>query len=271
MEIPETGDTERGTDPLSTATRIAKRNLLLVSFFATVAKSLGLSITEYGGLKVDADPGAAATFLYVAIIYFLFEFTFSWYADISALKRTDHERSLLSKPEVEAKALIERYLVGAIPLMKIDNVAINGVLKAAIDELYAMGAKTKPPNRTIMPFDIIIYGVQTEERIARVHGEVTDIMSRYIDGTWRQFSWHLRRHVILCRLYPVWSIIVFSGRRLVLEGFLPIAVGLFSMGLLSEWWSIKGIHLVPPIATVSTEAVHAPVPASNPPFKPSTP
>jgi hypothetical protein len=82
------------TDPLSTATRTAKRNLLAVSILAITYKAFNVTVENIPieGLNLKFQPGAFAFLLLSAVTYFLATFALYYWIDIKNMETTDHQR-----------------------------------------------------------------------------------------------------------------------------------------------------------------------------------
>ena len=65
-----------GIDPLSSATRTAKRNLLLVSLAIITVKAFNVTIEQIplANLSIKFDPGALGFLLTISLLYFLLTF-----------------------------------------------------------------------------------------------------------------------------------------------------------------------------------------------------
>lgn len=65
-----------GIDPLSSATRAAKRNLLIVSLLTITFRACQISIDKipFSGLTINFDPGVFAFLLAALLFYFLVTF-----------------------------------------------------------------------------------------------------------------------------------------------------------------------------------------------------
>jgi hypothetical protein len=80
-------------DPLSTATRATKRNLLVASVLAIAANAFNVSIEKIpvGGLSINFDDRLFAFFLLIALVYFLSTFILYYTIDIKNLQTTPHQ------------------------------------------------------------------------------------------------------------------------------------------------------------------------------------
>ncbi|WP_213285926.1 hypothetical protein [Bradyrhizobium sp. sGM-13] len=80
-------------DPLSTATRATKRNLLVTSVLAISANAFSVSIEKIpiGGLSINFDGRLFAFLLLVVLLYFFCTFVVYYTIDMKNLERTAHE------------------------------------------------------------------------------------------------------------------------------------------------------------------------------------
>ncbi len=82
-----------GIDPLSTATRTAKRNLLVVATVAITYSAFDVSISKIpvGGLAVEFDNRVFAFLLIVVLLYFAGTFALYYFIDIRNIEKTKHQ------------------------------------------------------------------------------------------------------------------------------------------------------------------------------------
>ena len=80
-------------DPLSSATRATKRNLLIASVLAISANAFNVSIDKIplAGLSVNFDDRLFAFLLVLTLIYFLCTFVLYYFIDIKNLEPTGHQ------------------------------------------------------------------------------------------------------------------------------------------------------------------------------------
>src|SRR5882672_9343936 len=80
-------------DPLSTATRATKRNLLIASVLAISANAFNISIDKIplAGLSVNFDDRLFAFLLVLTLGYFLCTFVLYYTIDIKNLEATKHQ------------------------------------------------------------------------------------------------------------------------------------------------------------------------------------
>jgi hypothetical protein len=80
-------------DPVSTATRATKRNLLVVSVLAIAANAFNISIEKIpiAGLSINFDNRLFAFLLLIALVYFLGTFILYYTIDIKNLEKTPHQ------------------------------------------------------------------------------------------------------------------------------------------------------------------------------------
>lgn len=81
------------TDPLSSATRAAKRNLLLASTVAITYSAFNISISKIpvGGLAIEFDDRVFAFLLIMVTLYFLTTFILYYCIDIRNIEKTKHQ------------------------------------------------------------------------------------------------------------------------------------------------------------------------------------
>jgi len=82
------------TDPLSTATRATKRNLLAVSVIAIAYQAFDVRISKIplAGLEAVFDPRLFAFLLFALLFYFFVTFCTYYYIDIKNIEQTPHQK-----------------------------------------------------------------------------------------------------------------------------------------------------------------------------------
>jgi len=116
-------------DPLSSATRAAKKNLLAASLVAITFKSFDVSIDAIpvAGLVLRFDSGLFSFLLIVVIAYTLITFSLYYYIDMRNIEKTKHQVSSENKYRSSIRFFQEAY---------------EGKIRSAVrskisDELYA--------------------------------------------------------------------------------------------------------------------------------------
>src|SRR5258708_5111953 len=93
-------------DPLSSATRANKRNLLVVSVIAISASAFNVSIDKIpvGGLSMSFDDRLFAFLLVVVLLYFLATFILYYTIDMKNLDPTGHQLAAEKKFQQRLRA-----------------------------------------------------------------------------------------------------------------------------------------------------------------------
>jgi phosphotransferase system glucose/maltose/N-acetylglucosamine-specific IIC component len=80
-------------DPLSTATRATKRNLLIASVLAISANAFNVSVDKIplAGLSINFDDRLFAFLLVITLAYFLCTFVLYYVIDMKNLETTKHQ------------------------------------------------------------------------------------------------------------------------------------------------------------------------------------
>jgi hypothetical protein len=88
----ETSSTK--SDPLSSATRATKRNLLIVSLLAITFKAFNVTTDKLSflGLAMTYDQGTFEFLMAVSLFYLLLTFALYYYIDIRNFPRTSHQQ-----------------------------------------------------------------------------------------------------------------------------------------------------------------------------------
>jgi phosphotransferase system glucose/maltose/N-acetylglucosamine-specific IIC component len=86
-------------DPLSSATRAVKRNLLIASVLAISANAFNVSVDKIpvGGLSVNFDSRLFAFLLVVTLLYFFCTFVIYYAIDMKNLEPTTHQQEAEKK------------------------------------------------------------------------------------------------------------------------------------------------------------------------------
>ena len=82
-------------DPLSTATRGAKRNLLIAAMLAITVKAFNISIDKIpvGPFSISYDPRVFSFLLLCVLMYFLCIFALYYFIDIRNVDKTEHQNA----------------------------------------------------------------------------------------------------------------------------------------------------------------------------------
>jgi hypothetical protein len=92
MSDEETGSTK--SDPLSSATRATKRNLLVVSLIAITFKAFNVSVDKlsFVGFTMTFDRGVFEFLMVASLLYLLLTFILYYYIDIRNFPKTLHQQ-----------------------------------------------------------------------------------------------------------------------------------------------------------------------------------
>src|SRR5260370_19711930 len=98
-------------DPISSATRANKRNLLVVSVIAISASAFNVSIDKIpvGGLSISFDDRLFAFLLVVVLLYFLATFILYYAIDMKNLDPTGHQLAAEKKFQQRLAAFPPKY------------------------------------------------------------------------------------------------------------------------------------------------------------------
>jgi hypothetical protein len=128
-----TGFSHAPSDPLSGATRDAKRNLLLASVVAVIFKGFNISIQHISvaGINTDFNRGVFQFLILISLIYFFVTFCLYYYIDIRNVQQTDHQLRTSAWASTELQKFTMRYweetaaLAAKLPMPPHTTVLIN--------------------------------------------------------------------------------------------------------------------------------------------------
>jgi hypothetical protein len=99
------------SDPLSSATRAAKRNLLAASLIAVTFKAFNISVERISvvGVNMDFDRGVFEFLILASLAYFLATFCLYYYIDIRNFPRTAHENRTDAWKKLHLRKFTQQY------------------------------------------------------------------------------------------------------------------------------------------------------------------
>lgn len=210
-------------DPLSSATRATKRNLLIASVIAISANAFNISIDKIplAGLSINFDDRLFAFLLVITLVYFLCTFILYYVIDIKNLQATQHQ---LKTEDTYTETLARFEYVYAERIRRRIEVALGdgykvptqnssfGTLRPSDFEnrLYLIN---RPP---------LSFSPQQNPDVYEKAATVIDSMITKFNGAKR---WHSRRRRLL--LLGVRAMYVL--RNYFFDGILPIALGVFAL------------------------------------------
>lgn len=99
------------TDPLSAATRTAKRNLLLAAMAGITYSAFDVSISKIpiGNIAIDFDNRVFAFLLVATLLYFLGTFALYYFIDVKNIEQTKHQSDKEKNYRAENALFPQRY------------------------------------------------------------------------------------------------------------------------------------------------------------------
>lgn len=218
-------------DPLSPATRTTKRNLLIASVIAISASAFNVSIDRIpvGGLSITFDDRLFAFLLVIVLLYFFLTFMLYYSIDIKNLEPTSHQTKAEENYKERFRDFQGHYfgeltrectqLVPSEFYLRLDNaghrIFVNDEPQPASYLLYKRGPKR----------EVNLSAPEVEEN----YKEIFDAVRKHeIDGV-RKFRRARFRHRALERC-KVWIVrLMYIARNYILDGLLPIGLGIFAI------------------------------------------
>jgi hypothetical protein len=221
-------------DPLSSATRATKRNLLVVSVLGISANAFNISIDKIplAGLSVNFDDRLFAFLLVITLAYFLCTFVLYYIIDIKNLEATKHQtdteagytKNLEDFDHIYAERIRTRLAKSARPKYDMpDIVDIYGnQFRVAIfrDHQYLVNRLSSPD----------AFGNRTREGVARASDidlyasldKLVDVWVGRMPAAWR---WYYGKQ----RLLLIGTRAMYFTRNYFFDGMLPIVLGFFAL------------------------------------------
>jgi hypothetical protein len=169
-------------DPLSSATRTAKRNLLIASALAITYRSFDITIDKipFSGLSINFDPRVFVFLLTIALLYFTLTFALYYYIDVRNIEETPHQ--------AEAG---DKYFRGT----SLHIIRAANRLEAAVTAILPPGYHTRPADHAFhrmfeevaaSPFkDAILFRIRPNSSLLHVFHDTSNIKttSNFVDIT----------------------------------------------------------------------------------------
>jgi hypothetical protein len=230
-------------DPLSTATRATKRNLLLASVLAISANAFNVSIDKIpvAGLSITFDDRLFAFLLLIVLAYFLCTFVLYYVIDIKNLPPTEHQSSAEKTFLTTTNSYFHTYgskvradLQQFAPVG--DSVMLDTMFENSLDK----GGQVL--NLRIVPQPGVFQDHSIFEKWRADNPNVNDEINarqRYWIARYKRARyWHYRRHQIVL----VGTRAMYFTRNYFFDGALPILLGILALGAILGHWNLTWVQ-----------------------------
>lgn len=249
-------------DPLSAATRAAKRNLLVSSILVLTYRAFDISVEKipFAGMSITFDPGVFAFLLSLAIIYFGVTFALYYYIDIRNIEETTHQKETKRNTSILIDAYTDRIAE-----------ALTLELAAGLPENHRISNVMGQVKRIVVFFGVrrftdailfrdefdpawipLSYSTQTPNLSTSTdltpasHPELFDQLALTVKRRLRFFWWKEKAHR-LWRKRLDWGVsAAYTVRNYFTDGILPIALGSLALAALYGWVDVHWIRSVAP-------------------------
>lgn len=253
------------SDPLSSATRNTKRQLLIVGVVAITFKAFDVSIEKIplSGLVINFNRGVFEFLLAIALIYLLLTFILYYYIDIRNFPRTFHQEST----DVWRTGKIEQF-IGDWYIQTSDSLAkfapsgfiiyLNPNYQEWLRDLVDPTRKAvelldlkrrgiiPSPSGVIQRADFISISGPTQQGHEQLRKEAEADAQVMLDARTKQFPRAFRRH--LRTLTPRIAVVrlIYFIRNYITDGLLPILIGLTALLAIYNIIDVRALaYLIP--------------------------
>jgi hypothetical protein len=213
-------------DPLSSATRATKRNILIASVLAISANAFNISIDKIplAGLSVNFDDRLFAFLLVLSLVYFLCTFVLYYFIDIKNLERTQHQGTVEKSYTDRLAYFPSRY--GDKVHSDLQALAPEGYVVATVSGFdengSAGGSSFTVQRRTHGRQDTVKLPSQENEAI---YAAIQSRLEFWMLGYPRALAANRRRAAATVFLIRG----TYAARNYFFDGALPIVLGLFAL------------------------------------------
>lgn len=252
-------------DPLSSATRTIKRNLLAVSASALLIKLYGVTVNKIpmSGLEMSFDPGVVAFCLVAIITYFLTTFVVYYVADIRVRQNTKREIDSQEKYKGKYELLKHKHAgkINDYLAENYDEKSYNEVKKPAIHDLLSGCERFFGVTRTAMNIEFILSGkiiTRKKKNVGYVspifkqsflsHHEA-EIINAHIIRKCSDFKQDLLCKKMVWRFAYILETSPFWFRNYIIDGAFPIIISIAAISATYGYIDISWVkNLAPPIS-----------------------
>lgn len=247
-------------DPLSPATRAAKRNLLAISAVAITYKVFNVTIETIpiGGLKIDFERGAFTFLIICGLVYFGITFVLYYWIDIKNLERTPHQEVTTDKIKLKLSNFRYRTVQSVCSAIQNQLPPSNSIPAgtSGLDEnvFLILEAQEKSLLRRIgcdLRFTVVDNsGGDRQLRFVNVTTEECPAPFRAaLDAAVKKIRWYRWRYLPYRLVMFAWTTSVrltYGFRNYGTDGILPVALMLFAIAAMYDLVSVRWlVNIVP--------------------------
>jgi len=222
-------------DPLSSATRTAKRNLLIAASLAITYRTFDIAVDKIpvAGISINFDSGVFAFLLTMALLYYTLTFALYYYVDIRNFETTHHQTTVETTYKKALDTFAIDYLQHTITLVEreidssqrlqslIDGDALRNFTRPFLDRRLpdkalkiTVRSSTEPRNPNSIPDE-----------------HLPDHLQQIVDRRMKHFWWRYWLHRIWYERLR-WGVrLTYSVRNYIVDGVLPIALAILRSSL----------------------------------------
>ena len=238
------------TDPLSTATRTAKRNLLVASVLAITFKAFEVRIDKIpvAGLSIDFDNRLFSFLLLLATSYFLLTFALYYFIDIKNVERTLHQDRSDSTYNDRLQLLKQNFQFNTSDKLGKHLPAAHRI------HLFSDGGMTSDPVGDALKANMVpsytinqSFGRVVEQIKRDTKPDLYLMMDEALAKEWSLFKRQRIRLILqeTIRWYAVAG--AYTFRNYITDGALPIFLGLVAIATLLSWVNMKWLQNLAPV------------------------
>lgn len=230
-------------DPLSTATRATKRNLLIASVIAISANAFNVSIDRIpvGGLSITFDDRLFAFLLVIVLLYLLATFALYYAIDMKNLAPTEHQSAAESRYKERVEKYPAKYFYSVVEELR-KHVPEGHRLTYETASISHFNRGTPQP----IPYNILLDRTEPNMSPTQLkresHADVfasIDQLQKDLLKTFAAARTHDRRRA-KATLYATRS--MYWIRNYFFDGALPIALGVVAVVALFAHWDLSWIQ-----------------------------
>lgn len=245
-------------DPLSSATRAAKRNLLVASTVGIAYRAFDVSISKIplGGLAIEFDKRLFAFLLLAVLLYLLGTFTLYYFIDIRNVEEAPHllrAKEAFTKRtggfhEIVARRILRKMHKALPPDVVVTPHSENQIAMALINGPHPSLLDSKGISEW-QPSLVLLHKKQPPQTTLTrdASGELYSIADSVIIAATKSFAtrqrWYLRRLEIQLFITKA----VYFVRNYITDGFLPIALALVALAALFNIVSLSWLRTLVPL------------------------
>jgi hypothetical protein len=240
-----------GIDPLSAATRVAKRNLLAAALIGITYKAFDFTVEKIpvSVISIKFEKGAFVFLILCAILYFLITFSLYYFIDVRNIERTEHE----TKSDFvyqQALSLFQQRFISDVEAA-VAEVLASSKARAEFKNLAVVFGLA--PETNYVPPTFTLYGESAAYDPFGNGLDPTDHSNLYelVEAMLADFTKKYRREYRNVRLLALPRMVavrsVYSVRNYLVDGAFPIALGVVSALAMLNVLSVRWLQYLTPL------------------------